>query len=241
MSSNKRKSMGLLPEVRLDRVLQEENSLPAEARREGHHPIPDVPDPYLVSSSTFRLQVVVRISVGVKKMTAYRFLVSRVCFDGMDLETYLCLWELHEWLGQSKDPSLRKYGKLYLFGETLLKSFRDLGIGRSKPHGTPTEFIEGFMTANAYYGEKKKRVTPVSGISLICPTPPKVVSRNRVGVGYRDKGTLSTSSIPRKEFLQSNHWKDLIWERAQTPTLVDWLRISSQDSHLPGEDQSVQS
>jgi hypothetical protein len=235
MSSSKRKRMGLLPETSLDRVLREENDLPAEARREGHHPIPDVPDPYFVSSSTFRLQVQVRISTGVKKMTAYRFLISRVCFEGMDLETYLVLWELHEWLGQSKDPSLRKFSDLYLFGEKILKSFRDLGIGRSKPFGAPTEFIEGFFTAHSYFGEKKKRVTPVSGISLVCPTPPKVVARNRVGVGYRDKGTLSTSSIPRKEFLQSDHWKDLIWERQPTSTLVEWLRISMSDSHRPGE------
>jgi hypothetical protein len=166
----------------------------------------------------------VKVSRQVKLKNLYRFLIAKVFYDeeGMHLDDYLVLWDLHlKILGLlEKDPGFRKkYEESF---QTIQTFFEYLGSVRSFPlrfetKNPRTEEIVKKMypfipTRNAYFG-LRKQLNLRQGYSIYfhCEaTPPKHRPLRKIGVGYRDQGTKKPEHDGTPSFSEvQHHFKEL--------------------------------
>lgn len=141
----------------------------------------------------------VKLRKGLKRMTLFRFLVSKTLYgvDGIDLGEYLTLYHLYFELSENKDPGFKK--KYEDWFERIKPFFIDLGQVTEFPVRIDSEVNKKLVTYLgptipdyrgfcALLGEKYLRNSFKIQLnnSLF---PQKIRSKNFVGVGYRDKGT----------------------------------------------------
>jgi len=186
MARDRRENVGLMPVGEISAVLRSKTESP---RAEPPHGSPD--PTHLAEVADFHLRVKVRIPAGIRRVVAWKFLIAMACYEGLDIQHYMVLWELHERIGRDKNPSLKKYQELYLFGEKVLREISSDGLSlKPEPLGKPATPVKCLPSSHAYYGMRNS-ANPTRGIRLVLTPPRRMPPKRYVGVGYRDKGTLS--------------------------------------------------
>jgi hypothetical protein len=143
-----------------------------------------------------------KIRKGTKRMTLFRYLLSKLLYDsgGLHLDEYLCLFELYLQFFESKDPVfISKYGQDLV---NITGFIQNLGEQRDFPiHWTrestseEIEYAQSFgtlsLTHDGYFGMRGNRdIKSCFRISLEDSLSPQRFPPQRfIGVGYRDKGS----------------------------------------------------
>lgn len=199
----------------------------------------------------------VKIHKGIKRKDLYRFLLSKLFYEeeGLHLDDYLVLWELHLNLNQllEKDPNFReKYQKAFkaldiFFG--ILGNETSFPIQLDVQNPRMLDFIkmmDPFIPSkNAYYGLKNQKNLKLyyrlvfQNTLRVQKLPPKAY----MGVGYKDQGTK------RKEEDGNPHWSDVHrhfqeleirheeefqGQERENPEF-DWNRVWYSDNSVPDE------
>lgn len=145
----------------------------------------------------------VKIKRGTKRVTIFRYLLSKLIYDldGLHLDEYLVLLELYYSLTESKDPSLlQKYGKSFV--ETI-PFFKILGEGRKFPlmlkridvpevQDYYIQYLGNLLLSKeSYFGMRGNRnIRDSFYIQINYPLfPRKEKTKRFIGVGYKDKGS----------------------------------------------------
>lgn len=147
---------------------------------------------------------------GVRRMTILKFLLGRLVHGGgLDVASYLALYDLWDWAVTRKDENFYK-----VYKEKLSKTKFIINKIGSQPTEFPfnlkikEEEIEGTLvpTPSAYFGQEKQRYLSRSFKLILFSdlNPQRLKPKRYVGCGYTDEGTL-------RNFAQdgSPHWKEV--------------------------------
>lgn len=172
-------------------------------------PKPCISDPTSIVKEKLRLfgGFQVKIKRGVSRITLFRFLLAKMCYDKVDgfhLDEWLVLLDLFYSLEIlcTKDPSFKtKYANF--FEKDSIKEFFMMEVGgcnefpmrvdqNSDEFAFLTKTLEPLLPSqHSYYGLKGQRNIR-SGFQVVFPQETlqytKAKPKRTIGVGYRDKG-----------------------------------------------------
>jgi hypothetical protein len=167
----------------------------------------------------------VKVHREVKLKNLYRFLLAKVFYEeeGLHLDEYLVLWELHLKILEllDKDPSFKEKYQSSL--EKIREFFDYLGTCTSFPirfnvkdFSRIDKTLKGMEplipTRNAYFGLKKQMDLRLGFKIIFSFEKPasRVRDRRYVGVGYRDQGTRRKEHDGTPEFSEvASHFNEL--------------------------------
>lgn len=144
----------------------------------------------------------VKIASGTKRITLYRNLLAKSCFDpeGIRIEELLTIYHLAQELQekQEKDPEFRDKYEMWLI--TTFEFLRILGSNREFPVVLKGSLVKDWEerlkpylpSREAYFGWKNNPIKRLNVKILLRNSlePPRNLSQRKrtMGVGYRDKG-----------------------------------------------------
>jgi hypothetical protein len=144
----------------------------------------------------------VKIAPGTKRITLYRNLLAKCCFDpeGIRIEELLTIYHLAQELQEKleKDPEFKQKFELWLI--TTFEFVKILGSAREFPAVLKGSLVKDWEerlkpylpSREAYFGWKNNPIKRLNVKVLLRNSlePPKNLSQRKrtMGVGYRDKG-----------------------------------------------------
>lgn len=176
-----------------------------------------------------------KIKKGTKKVTLFKFLLSKLIWDeadGLHLDEYLVLNHLWFDLSEIEDPSfVRKYGDWILTSFQLftqLTGASDFPLKLSNDRKDREYLAEWLgplaLTPQSFFGMKGNRNIRDSFVISFRDSrlPIRIPPKRFVGVGYRDKGTRQKTSEDG-----TLHWTEYAQESGELESALERLGLES--------------